>query len=528
MSQEESPPGEGGGARVIHLTERAPYDRHNLAAEAERMIAAVQRPDWALSLDSKLKTVQWVQHYQKLVPKSQFESLVTALCGALGWTRERTARLLLIEAPEQARRALMAQPITLLRLPEEEVYPKTGWIGNYLLYAQNSEVPLGWHFWTAVAMIGASCRRNIYLDRSNSFVWPNHYIILVGRTGLKKTTAITTGLELLQDMNILLERSDHQPLRLLPEKLTPERFLSLLKSQPLGYTPVSLTKVKERWSDSAGVFTVDELVTLFSKEAFHSGAMVQVLTALYGCPSYWVSGTVGRGEDILRNVSITFLAGTTLEWIRSSMTDDAAHGGFMGRCVIAHRRECLRSFPKPEVLDPIVRQTLAEQLLNLATAENTMMSVRPEAEAMYVDYHEAFAQKVAEDSRLSGYFARKGHHLWKLAMVLALSQDRREITPSDLELADSILTTEETTQAEFYSKLGTHAESDRADRVLQVIEAAGGTMLENHIITKCRRFTGSITALRGLLNTLVAANELSVEFDARRRQQRYRKVIQRG
>src|SRR5262245_7555676 len=62
------------------------------------------------------------------------------------------------------RRALRSTPPILQRHPHEEIYPTTGWLGDYLLFTQEMEAPLGWHFWCGAVLLGLVARRNFYID----------------------------------------------------------------------------------------------------------------------------------------------------------------------------------------------------------------------------------------------------------------------------------------------------------------------------------------------------------------------------
>ena len=47
------------------------------------------------------------------------------------------------------------------RLRDEEHLPRTGWLGEYLLHTQETECPLGWHFWIKFKRVPMNLMRRI-------------------------------------------------------------------------------------------------------------------------------------------------------------------------------------------------------------------------------------------------------------------------------------------------------------------------------------------------------------------------------
>ena len=60
------------------------------------------------------------------------------------------------------------------------------WIDKLLTATEESESPRDYYFWAGLAALSAVSANNIYLDRYFYKLWPNVYVILVGRSGLRK------------------------------------------------------------------------------------------------------------------------------------------------------------------------------------------------------------------------------------------------------------------------------------------------------------------------------------------------------
>ncbi len=90
--------------------------------------------------------------------------------------------------------------------PGEEIYPTTGWIGDYLEYAKYNHVPTAMHFWVAISVLGCACKRNFYIDRGTFRIYPSHqYILLTGKKAVGKSAALEVGADMIARVNRQLD-----------------------------------------------------------------------------------------------------------------------------------------------------------------------------------------------------------------------------------------------------------------------------------------------------------------------------------
>src|SRR5882724_3719471 len=67
--------------------------------------------------------------------------------------------------------------------------PKGGFFDRYLSYTEHSEAPLAYHLFCALVGIGVTVNRRVFFDMGYYRVFPNIGVILLGPSGIKKTTA---------------------------------------------------------------------------------------------------------------------------------------------------------------------------------------------------------------------------------------------------------------------------------------------------------------------------------------------------
>jgi len=421
---------------------------------------------------------------------------------------------------KQVRRALRYVPMRgHTRLEGEELYPTDdSWLGNYLYYVQGNEVPVPWHFWCGVAAVSAACRRNFYLDFNAKYLWANHYVMLIGPTGSKKSTAIDMATDIIARMNrILIDNSvpPDKTVRVFPRRCTAARFLQVMKSEELNeWNGHSIVK---RFSESTALLAIDELVTLLGKSTYSPGEWIHLLTALYDVQSEeWTSSTVGRGDEVLRSVAITAMFGSTSDWMRSSITDEAFGGGYFGRCIVVPRDDRRRSHSRPAILDPVAAQELATRLSLIALQDRAEFVGDTGWWEFFDTWYDARPDITTSEKKLVGYYSRKPMHLLKLGMILGISEGRDRGGADDLRRALKILELEEPHLPVAFGEMTMSKEAALAADVMMALWSMGGAATRNRLFRKVAKKIGTFSDYEKILTSLRHQRTIDVSYDKRR------------
>ncbi|MFQ5786662.1 MAG: hypothetical protein ACE5H1_01645, partial [Thermodesulfobacteriota bacterium] len=185
---------------------------------------------------------------------------------------------------------------------------KTSWIKNYLEYSEGQESPKVFHLWSALTMLSAAVRRNIYFDQSYFKVFPNLFVMFVSPPGRsRKGGAIDVALPIITKID---------GLKILHEKLTPEGLIKYLLHD-------SIKADGKKIHTECNTFIIcKELSVLFSKSSYTAG-LVELLTSLYDCPDEWDYTTSSKGKVKFQNVHITMWMASNPEWLAKSLPEDA-------------------------------------------------------------------------------------------------------------------------------------------------------------------------------------------------------------
>jgi hypothetical protein len=369
------------------------------------------------------------------------------------------------------------------------------WLDTYIEYTRHQEAPRKFHTWIGLYILASTVTRNVYIDRKLWKIFPNLYVGIIGPTGDGKTTAGDIG-----NFNILRQIPN---LELIIEKATSYYLLELLNQ---------LTQTKGRSCCSLYAPEMKSFIGDLNKTE-----LVTFLTSMYTCPDsteYRTKGQLQKGGIYkLKNICINLLACSTPEWLTTGTTTDDISGGFTGRFVYIYEDKIERKVPFPEdfVTSDVkkLQTNLVDDLKHIQTLKGPCV-ITDQAKAAYIIWY-TDRQKECKDERLRGYFARKRDLVFKIAMLLSLSEDDYLVIDEKiLEKTWHLLTDTEVNMADAFSGVVDDPGMKYKDTVLSQISVSPGHKLtRSELLRKnWNRFDGVV--LDRIVSNLVDAQMVKV------------------
>jgi len=341
----------------------------------------------------------------------------------------------------------------------KDVFPQDGWLKSYMDYSSYSESPTLFHFWVGIGTLSAVLQRNVWVDYGYMQLFPNFLIILVGPTGIMKSSAIK-----ISTRNLL---SNLEFINMLSDKVTPERLIHVLKK---GKVKLEDGVVRST-HDAIGFIQASELSVFFGKQSYNEG-LIQLITDLADCPDKWETSTFTRGDEMLKNVHVTMLGGTTPEWMHSALPDTAAEGGFFGRFIWVFQAKSDRCVSWPSLPEGLDTSILVEELNELHKLKGKF-EVSAVARKWFDDWYREGKKKIIVDPKTLGYFARRHVYLLKLGMILAASRFEMEISVARMEEALMLLEDMEKFLPKIYEYSDMTAQGKNQHRILSQLRRSG-------------------------------------------------------
>lgn len=285
------------------------------------------------------------------------------------------------------------------------------------------------------------------------------YTILVGRPGIGKGGAVNPAMSLIEEANTSNVLSDRITMEYVLEKLA--KGFPVTINSPTGFT---------LGTDSTSLIYAPELSIFITASLSTLPILADLWDAREGKFTY---GTRHRGEYKISSPCLSLLAGSTSEWLVSSIPSNAVGGGFTRRVNFIYAKSPGPDIPNPRE-DKQVRKHLVEDLQRISTLQGEYQ-FHPSARVEF-ELYKRKSKNVDEfdDEAVAAYKSSKWAHVAKLCMCLmACESDSTEITKD--AVLEAITRVEKCSDdlGMVFRSVGDSDLAGAGDRVLRFIESKG-------------------------------------------------------
>jgi hypothetical protein len=367
---------------------------------------------------------------------------------------------------------------------EDELWsllPLGGFLHRYAEYTRHSEAPLAYHVYCGLVGLGVTLNRRVWFDMGYYRLYPSLGVLILGPSGIKKTSAANIIVSMLAELQLN---------KIYGEKLTPEALVEAMKTH------------------AQGLIYAPEMAVFLGRQRYNEG-LVPLITRLMDCPDIWTVETIGRGGTTLRDVAVSCLMCSTLDWFISNTPEDTFGGGFIARNIMVVQNASPRIEPIPKPGDSNLRQRLMEELARLHEFQGEMILSEVALRRYKEWYHEHKVVSVnPEHELLATYFQRKPDHIKRIAMLIHLSEHKdlticHECFDRSVALLDW---TDKFLPGMLTEMFKTQVGQEQA-YVLKVIETTGGVIKHSDLVRKVQ-YRMSASQLKAILGSLKEADRI--------------------
>lgn len=323
------------------------------------------------------------------------------------------------------------------------------WLLSYLIYTSTSPSPEIYHKWAAISAIASVLQRKVFFKINQYICYPNHYIILTGPPGMKKSSTIRVARDVLEKV---------PGVNLSNDSITREKLI---------------LNMSQKMQDGMSALTVhsSEFGSFFSSSGME---MMMFLIDIYDSQTDWTHDTKMGGKNRIQAPFLNLLAGTTPDWIAKGLPVDTNGVGLTSRSLFVFSSQ-------PRVRDFLsddndsfekVGELLKKDLTSISTISGRYNFDSKETYQKFNDWYRGWIENnnPGNDHTMTPYFARKDIHMIKLCMVVAAS--RRQdlvVTTADVETAFALLAGIEAEMPHTFAGFGTNILASPMNRMLEVI-----------------------------------------------------------
>jgi hypothetical protein len=368
------------------------------------------------------------------------------------------------------------------------------WLDTYLEYTNDQESPEMFHRWVGMCILSATVGRSIFLPRIKYTIYPNIYVILVaGSAKCKKSTSMNIGMDILKAME--------KPPMVFAQKITTEALIQALE-------------LAKTTGQSAGIIFASELAVFLGHESKSTG-IIPALTDLYDSPATWTYHTRGRGKEELTNVTLAMLAGTTKDWLKTSLPEESIGGGFTSRVIFVFQDN-----PRPRDLfgegydrmrETQLKANLVHDLNHIRANVKGLVEFTDEAKKVCRAWYDEELFEV-RDQKLDGYFARKHDIMFKLATLLSVAdRDDRVVTDTHVTEALKMMSANEDNLENVMNSITSNETGGYTEKILTLVYRHK-RIKHSELLRRCWRFA-TAQEMSILIRTLVESGEIGETVD---------------
>lgn len=276
------------------------------------------------------------------------------------------------------------------------------WINELVNSTIEAESPERFQYWSALAALSAVAKKNLHLDRYYYKLYPNIYVFLVGRSGLRKGNPVTFCKKLVQEANATRVISGRNSIQ------------AVIKELGKAHSVEGGGVMKE----AIGFMVSGELASFLVKDP----EALTILTDLYDTHANepeWKNTLKAAGIDVLKNPCLTLLGATNEDHFKAAVPTTAIGGGFIARTLIVFEQErrVINDLMDPPKVTPNLKD-LACYLREVSKASG-QFKIAIEAKASYRLWYHAISKSKHTDT--TGTLERIGDTVLKVAMLLSLA-----------------------------------------------------------------------------------------------------------
>jgi len=261
-----------------------------------------------------------------------------------------------------------------------------------------TDAPEIYHIFNFLTVIGALLKDNIHLQFSNLKIYPNLWMVLIGRSSLyRKSTAIKLAIDIVSKTNKKL---------LLPSEFSLEKLFSVLSEQ------------------NTGVFWIDEFSNFFSQ--FHRTYMqggLSFFVELYD--KAYLKRSIMDEERVIENPCISILSATTIEGISIALKEREIRTGLLPRFVFVYANKKEKEVYVPDAIDWEKYNALLGKIKAITEKVYGSQKITKEAIDYFTDYQKAKTREVeVESPDFLAFLTRIYISILKISLILSAIENK--------------------------------------------------------------------------------------------------------
>jgi len=259
-------------------------------------------------------------------------------------------------------------------------------------------------FWILMSFAGASLGDKVYVDWAGKPVYPNLPLLLVAPSGSGKTFAMSLA------KRVFGRELPYQ----IPEDSTAESAAKVLSKYG-----------NSRFRNSVGLWVMPEMTDIMGKKDYQQGLVARITRLLDNPYERAISRSTKDEILVIPGIAVlTWVAGTTFEWLSEHTEEAIGAGGFLPRLNCIYLEGLDRKFVPNPKRDEKVERDLEAELRNLiddvAYRDPKVIDLDslPEWESISKGIYEEILQAQHNEPHKVPFISRRDEHTVRIYLIL--------------------------------------------------------------------------------------------------------------
>jgi len=369
---------------------------------------------------------------------------------------------------------------------------------SYLQYVENTEPPVIFHRWSLLTAVGALLERNVFYGQDYFTHYPNLYVMLLGESGTRKSTAINLAKKTLALTGYNTFSA---------EKTSKEKYLQDLAEQHEDLQEDLTYATLFGDADETDSRVTPNFIVAGEFNDFIGNGNIEFMSIL-GNLWDWNGGPyenrIKTGKSIkVPNPTISLLGGNTATGLNLAFPPHAIGQGFFSRLIFVHSAASGRRIRNPEF--PVI--DIASMLREVKSKVKGRLESTTTAERL-LDLIYKHTTDVP-DTRFSSYSSRRYTQLIKLIIIITALDMSTTVTEDHVILANTILCHAEQLMPTGLGEFGRSRNSDVAHSMMQFIISRKTTLTTpQDLWEKFSQDLESASQMHDLLHKLISGGRI--------------------
>ena len=308
--------------------------------------------------------------------------------------------------------------------------------------------------------IATILQRNVFMKWTGGKLYPNMYILLIMKSGGRKSTVLKVAKSLLEKLDV------GDTSLVFPSDITPEAFYAIAQNRP------------------NGVFFHSEFGGwLKSLDRNYNKGFKEFLTDIFDGFSQkkLIKGPNGTGQLFrIEEPAINILTASTIAWISENIKDSDRNSGFMQRFNIFYAQQDKKEIALPTAFIPV--ESLVADLKEISNIEGEI-ELSEEARQIYEEFYYSEDESKKRQSETYGSFQTRLFTLIiKIAIIYCVMRRDNIIEKEDIKYAIQLKLILEKHLYSVYDKLIKDRNQETLNKILNIVIDNGGVIERSKLL----------------------------------------------